>query len=845
MAPPKGQPKAAKAASGNGRKQSHPQPTPAPAPPAASRPAIVPVIPLPLMQRQSRKNIGHTLKSPSHRPVSSSNRLPVSSLEAALVDQVPAQSAKASGNEVNGTAVEKPGPVSAASVNQDTPGAPDATTTTQAVQILQHDHSHTNGFSHHPYHHRLTPSEGSHQPAGAKFELDATVGSAASNDSTSGAHDAHSVHLSQPQSATATTFPNPPASYRPSNRPLQNQRPAEQRPDRRMNFPAPPSMHHHPQAQLHVSNGGGITFGGFDSHTPSPGPRHPAFMPPPVNGDTHMHTAANGHHHTHSNSNGFPGPLNTHFPPDMMPISTMDMYPPVQPAHVPPPFDAFHPNGVPNGNRYGPQTPHSFHGSHTSGEPNGMDNGMLHFPSNGHPYHGPPAHGRPLGPPPPAGPYPPFMHHEAFTRRPSIANEEAAESIYYLQNQFNNGELADCRLELASSARRGQPHSTITGHKLIFARSPALKHHILAARATDMGSHTIHIETEDAYIRPDAWGLAVRRLYMHPLLDHDFLNNKTSDDMDSISTTNEQFAFSLGYASAGHILGTADVLVRGLQMAAGCIYWNTIEESLAFVFAGTTPRHFNYGTEVDNIESSAVSLEFGYGPETKILMGAIIGFLIDQFPVNFELDTSVADPPKFARIPDFGSATLTKPIHEAPAIAQGTIKQGTAKQASRNKNKPDRPASAQNRLSSIQFGDLPAAYPDVEEEAAPRREPDKCLPVLSRVLLNLPFDELCQVLTSVSNGILGWNSAQGRYYAITDVVAEREARRSRAVEMVRLGSVHGSNEIQARLSSQRPHAIIEPWDVLNWKEQVVTPQGAEVPRIIRTWVPQFDTVSNS
>ncbi|KAG4217058.1 hypothetical protein PC116_g34461 [Phytophthora cactorum] len=146
-----------------------------------------------------------------------------------------------------------------------------------------------------------------------------------------------------------------------------------------------------------------------------------------------------------------------------------------------------------------------------------------------------------------------------------------------------------------------------------------------------------------------------------------------------------------------------------------------------------------------------------------------------------------------------------------------------------------------NRLSSIKFGDLPAALP---EDGAPlSRSPSKCSPVLSRILLNLPFQELRVVLTSESDGASGWNTAQDRYHAVADVVAEREARRMRAVEAIRAGLVPNSQEIQQRLSAQRRYAIVEPWDVLNWQEEVVQPRGAEVPRIVRRWVPQFSDVS--
>ncbi|CAJ2504663.1 Uu.00g120570.m01.CDS01 [Anthostomella pinea] len=850
MAPQKGQSKPAKAATGhaNAKKQQQSQ-QPAP---AAPRHVVLPVIPLTMVakQRGSIANNTTSANSSKHSAIASatatataspttpnSNRTPFSSLEAALIDHIPDKSAKASaqngnGNEVNGSAVEKPGPAATTGADNHVRQSHDTPVQTNGVNGVDSEAP------------RDLPTAAAAETAQLSCapsvaDAESTAGSASANDTSQGAHDGHSL-ASQPQSATTQSRGHdlPPSFHNPPIHPLQQQQSVDQFSDT-TNFHAPHHMHphHHQQHahhQHHMSNGGpAIMFGAFaGSHSSSPAPPSGGFMPPPppppVNGDAHIHPRANGHHHAHSSSNGFPAHVNTHFRPDIMPMTTLDTYGQVS-AHGPPvPFESF-PPGV---GRYGPPTPRSFHGSHTSGEPNGMENGSVPFPPNGSSgvhYPGPAHRGHTAAyphPHPPAS-FPPYMHPEDFSRRPSMATEEMTESMVYIRNQFDNNELSDCVLELVYA--KGRNHGLkINGHKLILARSPALKQHIMVARATDSGSHTITIECDDSYLRNDAWWMAVQRLYLHPLLLHPPMMGNPGNVMALAGDMADRLGFCLGYAAAGHILGMQDVLERGLYVAAEQLDWTTIEEAIAFVREGTTQRHYKYPTEQDGPHSHSVTLDFGYGPETKILWHAILNFLVNEFPPNFDLDTSVTDPPKLARIPAdaAGAAPSPLPTHPdkiMPAIARGTM--------TRNNSKP-------SRLSSIKFGDLPPTLPD--DGSTPQRETAKCSPILSRVLLNLHFDELCEVLTSGSHGVRGWNSAQDRYHVVADVVAEREARRLRAVDAVRSGSVPQAREVQQRLSAQRRHAMADPWDVLNWREEVNPPRNAGVPRLVRNWVPQFN-----
>ncbi|KAI1088972.1 hypothetical protein F5B19DRAFT_495813 [Rostrohypoxylon terebratum] len=860
MAPHKGQAKPGKASSGHVKKPSTVV--------TQGRTIVQPAIPLPMIPKHHTKSAKHTSTTAIISTPSSTNGFPASSLEAALAshgDNITApvsvqdgakallhQSAKASG----GSNVEKPENATDAS-NGTSDGCNDKNSYDAAsVNGINGARTTIRKSSIPPVAPAVTSvGSGSISGSGLGFGLGFGSGtgtgsdsgsapasvSASANDTSEGSRDAVQ-HLLQPEPqpqpqpnlSSPTLLSNqqhaPFPHHQLSAHPLQYQISTDEIPDdASIRGPPRPSHYQHQhqnqhqhlaQHRSHVSNGGGVVFGGFDdSHTPSPVPPPGGFVPPPrppptmaVNGENGIHPRPNGQHHAHS-GNGFPGPINTQFRPDVMPLSTIDTFGqvPAPVAHTP--FDPFSP-GV---GRYGLETPHSFHGSHASGELNGIENGTVppYHPS-GLPYAG--HHEHPVGHPHPGPHFPLFMPPGPFARYPNAGDDDLRESIAYFQDQFDNKELTDCVLELIPTKRLHHPVK-ITGHKLVFARSPALRQHIMAARATDLGSHTITVESDDQYLRSDAWWNAVRRLYLFPLLTPAMITGRVYN-LHLADDNADRFEFCLGYAAAGHLLHMHDVFLRGLRMAADFLSWDTVEEALAFVFEGAIQRHEKYDDDQD------AELDYVYGPDVGLLRDTVRDFIVNAFPAGFEFDPSVHDPPKLARIPP-AAGVIPSPTNSTPTIARSTNIRGPMKS---------------QRLTNIKFGDLPAAYPD--DASAPPRDLDHSSPVLSRILLNLPFNELCRVLTSQNDGIPGMHTAQIRYHAIEDVIAEREARRMRAVEAVRAGAVPDSEDIQQRLSAQRRHAIVEPWDVLNWEEAVIQPRGAELPRMIRTWVPQFAVTSD-
>ncbi|KAI0129808.1 hypothetical protein BJ170DRAFT_288614 [Xylariales sp. AK1849] len=745
---------------------------------------VVPVIPLPLMRRQQPK---HQQKhsTPSSPLVSPTNGHPAASLEAALIVHEPeegeaaAERRKSEGtleNEVDGSKVEKP----------------------KSATIDSHDDAaNTDDNEISSKMEQLSPNGG----AGETIAMDISA-------NTSSIDISHDIPAIDP--AVDLTFSSHPQS---NGQHYNDDRATD-------SVPSAPNLSngHAPNHTHRQQASRGIMFGGVrtpDSHTPSPAPPNGAFMPPPSrpgingvnNGEHHMFApmdAPHGQHaHSDSNSTNFAVPITPHRPgPHHM--SGIDPYGPVlAPIHVlRGPTDGY----TANVGQYEPPTPRSFHGSHASGEFNGPDNGVP-FHSNGRGYtnghheqpNGYHQHG------PPMQPFPP----QPFTQQPDMAWDLMG-SIDYFHSLFGSTELADCVLEFKYLDDR-MPPVRINAHKLILARNPYLKERLVRANSQLPDWTKLVVQTQLRYVRHDAFFTAVQRLYFFPLFALPPMLGSVASGAGFVGDKSDQFSFCLGYAAAGHLLKMNDVLLRGLQMAANMVDWNTAWAALAFCLNHASARH----SEQDGTDY--FDIDYVYGGETRMLMVAIRNFLIHAFPSNFGLDTSVGDPLEYPRIPQVPLVTPPPSANKAaPAIARGT-----------SVRQPSKPT----RLSTIKFGDLPSTEDTTSI-------PAECSVELSRILLNLPFHELGYILVEEIDADPHRNTGQARNRALSGVVAEREARRLRAVNAVRAHAVPGFQEIQRRLSAPRRHTVVDCWDVLNWKESVVKHEGS-ISRLVREWVPQF------
>ncbi len=471
------------------------------------------------------------------------------------------------------------------------------------------------------------------------------------------------------------------------------------------------------------------------------------------------------------------------------------------------PAEGYSPSGTPLGVEnhryppYDPSTPHSFHGSQSSA-PNDQDVTGPHFHpqystavisngSNGHVedvrlFQQPRPKGRgytqivPLAQSThaPQGLVPPQI-------LPVMDNLDGL--VEYLQSQFAEHQFADYTLELRYSDDRATP-VRIPGHNLLFARSPTLKKLIAAQAGSNsdgLTPRTLLIETDDRFLRSDAFWMAVQRLYGGPLLDPGASGTASNPTTTQLSasmpgTAADRFEVALGYAAAGYILQMPPVINRGVEVAMHFIRWETVQNALDFALDGGLDSRWTL-----NITGYTGSPST-YGPTVNALIENALNFIITNFPPNFELDSSVTDTAHNRRLPFIMDS---------------------------------RPTLPNPRLSSIKFGDHPS------EDAVRSTSSNSPSATLSKVLLNLPFPLLKYVLESSRLGnVQGWATTTLRQKVMHSVIEEREKRRKYVRE-------------SRAVSNAERRANSKGWEAVGWQESLTQPHGGvETPTLTQTWV---------
>jgi hypothetical protein len=506
---------------------------------------------------------------------------------------------------------------------------------------------------------------------------------------------------------------------------------------------------------------------------------------------------------------GPPPPPGYHYPrPDGI-INhgpSADNYARRQIGHFAPP-EGYSPSATPMGtepyryNSFDPSTPHSFQGSQSSA-PNEQDNGPAFYSqysnstavvngSNGHindiqVFQQPRPRPRPA--PQAAPPISNAYHPPPMVQPPPMPEDRYDGLVQYLQNQFGDPAFADYTLELRYSDDRA-PAVRIPGHNIMFARSPTLKSLMLAqqqeANGDVMAAKTLFIESDDRFLRSDAFWLAMQRLYGGPLLDLGqiaALNAVPSSQIHAHAsgTPSDRCDLALGYAAAGHILQIPPVINRGIEIAGHFTGWNTLEKALDFALDGGLDSSWTLQPASEQSRCPST-----YGPTVNLLLQQALNFVITSFPPNFELDVSVGDFGHIRRLP------------QVPA--------------------EDQPKSHNPRLSSIKFGDHPS------EESVKSTSSSTENIILSKVLISLPYHLLKYVLESSRLGnVQGWATTALRQKAMHAVIGEREKRRLK---------VKGNSSVP----NQIREANHQNWETVAWIESVEPSAGPEGnPTITRT-----------
>ncbi len=542
-----------------------------------------------------------------------------------------------------------------------------------------------------------------------------------------------------------------------------------------MNRPA----FHHP----HPSNGSFIFAGFDDSNASSPAPLAGGFPPPPRG-------------------------LHPYPPPGI------DGY--GRPLLVSPAVDGFASSLV---NPHGPPTPHSFHGSQSSAH--AEEQGFGHYaPVNGHAGHpaAAPA-GQVLMPPPGMnGPMNDTVHPASSSVSAYQTFRDQDEALSFLRHGVSDNTFNDCMLEVRfpdspefqdhPGYRQILPVLRTHGHRFVFSRSPMLAS-AMKAQGTVPGG-VIFLEANDEYMRSDIFWYSLRTLYGWSLADGILPTELPLRDVkDDLKTT-------LGYLATARYLQLPWVHSVAIHRASRLVFWNTIEVAVKFV---------------SQIVAMALRND-GFG--VAEFLEQVLSFIVHNFPADFVLDLNAGDG-GFPRLPPSSPAPRNP---NAPTIANGTSSGPHSRQPSktqaqmpRNPRVSSNPRLSQIKLSQIQFGDISPS----KGGQAPRTLTTNDT-VLSRILLNLPFELLKQILEhphlAKSSGELGPSDRQSM---IADIVAERESRRLRALEKA---------DPLLRVYQDRVEAATGPLVVghmddfwtnnMGFKEEVFP---GDLPYLVHTWSP--------
>ena len=372
---------------------------------------------------------------------------------------------------------------------------------------------------------------------------------------------------------------------------------------------------------------------------------------------------------------------------------------------------------------------------------------------------------------------------------PQIAfSDDRDKLINHLLSQFADPYLADCNVELRYADDRSCP-VRIPGHSIVLARSPALKN-LIDAQAREPSSDgsavkTLLITSEDRFLRSDAFWMAVQRLYGGPLLDLSIfatmgnLQHPPPSPMSMPGSPFDHFELGLAYAAAGCVLGISQVMDRGCDIAAEYVTWETLEKTLEFVLSGGVEEAWFIG----GYSPHDVPVQSPYGHNVNKMIYRALEFIVANFPVNFELDTSVNHLAISQRLP----------------VVPDELKQQS--------------------LTSIRFGDHPI-------EAIPMRvTPSSINALLSKALLDLPFPLLKYILQNPCLGnVSGWASSSLRQKVMQTVISERERRRLKAYQHTNVTNEQRSDKYTS-------------WNAVGWEESVSSTEGTdEIATLHRKWV---------
>lgn len=562
--------------------------------------------------------------------------------------------------------------------------------------------------------------------------------------------------------------------------------------------PAPLAVNGQPAVTQMHPNSGNLVFGGFsESDKSSPAPQSSGAVP--LQAPLEVGRAHTNGHVPHNPSAFMPGVPASMIPSPMSYARHDSMDNMVRRHGAPFQYtDNFSPMGTsldwpPRFPGQEPMTPHSIHGSQSSvlNEQEGhatMYGGPNGFPSQ---YPDETRYSQPARAKPRTASHgvmkAPYQQSQSSIAVPIVTPGDDLDGLVgYIQSQFNNPTFADYMIELRYTDDRAPPFR-LAAHNIIIARSPVLKDLMIAQlpmSGRDHGSlRLLLLESDDRFLRSDAFQMALQRLYGGPMISTTHLSNLGTNNIPG--HLSNKFEFALAYVAAGRLLQMPPVMHNGTVSACAQLSMHNLE--LAFEFALEGGLDETWCLEDDDAGSPT------YGPAVSMLLHAALNLVITSFPPNFELNTALPVGTYDHRLPNIPKAEVPKSVSSLDA-----------------------------RFSGLRFGDH-----TFDDSASPPAVADLSTPsaTISKILLDLPFPLLKYVLESPRLGnVSGWATAALRQKAMHAIIEEREKRRLKVFEHTAIG-----NDERRRNRTS--------WRSVGWKESVGTVgPNDDQSVLVRTWV---------
>ncbi|KAK1754250.1 hypothetical protein QBC47DRAFT_302792 [Echria macrotheca] len=512
-------------------------------------------------------------------------------------------------------------------------------------------------------------------------------------------------------------------------------------------------------------------------------------------------------------------------PPEMLPCPPsvpLDGY--GRPLLISPTADGY----PPQLGHHAPPTPHSFQGSQSSApvddhrpmNPYAAVSGTNGYPTSHHSGVSLSANainGHGNGPVPPAGPVALPGSDSVWDLR----NQE--EALMFVRNGIDSPTFSDCILEVRFSENTyivGHPDSPrlrslvrIPAHRFILSRSPTLLG-VLKSQNVGAGG-VLCLDIAGDHMRSDVFWYVLRTLY-----GWTFGNGFLPSDL-SVLNVVDDLNLALCYIDMGNYLQLPWVQSTAVRRAIQLICWETLETAVTFTLRRV-------------MGASRIRRKPVYPLQ---LLDHLLVFIIKNFPRDFVLDVNVtAGNHQFKRLP----ADIAQPPPSPPPIANGSSGSLHSRQPSRAQGSVvgAQRLPANPRLSKIKFGDISpernGLSPDDEAEAPRRRAPTHNETILSQIILNLPYEHLKQVLEDPSlGGMPGELDPSARFSIISEIIAEREARRMRTLDP----SQEQLKYFQQVLRDSAAPLVVEQMEDLmvnnmGYKEEVCSGDG---PFLVHSW----------